>query len=99
MINEFNIYITDYSPNHGGYIECPICNNHMDYHKVKDHHDYWGPTYDDPPVIMTRTEIYLYSLHCSSCDTTIDNITLVATEQHQVVFHDRRLECPKLQLH
>lgn len=57
----------------------------MDYYKVKDHHE-WRRF----PFVMNRTEIHIHSLHCNTCQTSISDMVLVATEEHQVTFHDAR---------
>ena len=84
---EFHIYTDQPYPLFGGYIECPVCHNHMRYHSIKDTHEWCEPFYRTPRYVVTETTFHLHNLHCDTCKTHIDDMYVVANEKQKVIVH------------
>lgn len=89
---EFHIYTDQPYPLFGGYIECPVCHNHMKYYSIKDTTEWCEPFYTNPRYVITETTFHLNSLYCDTCKTQIDNMYVVANEKQTVIMHDARNE-------
>ena len=84
---EFHIYVDQqYSPN-GGYIECPVCHNHMRYLTIKDTTEWCEPFYTTPRYVITETTFHLHNLHCNTCETNIDDMYVKANKNQTVIIH------------
>ena len=89
MVNEleFHIYTDQPYPLFGGYIECPVCHNHMKYLAIKDNTEWCEPFYTTPQYVITETTFHLHYLHCDTCKTQINDMYVVANEKQKVIVH------------